>query len=431
MSMAGMRVLGVFVVLSLMGCASQAERQSRALQAAPWLGASSDESYIVVTVRSMPIAALRAGSTARDYDAAQTYGPSPRARSDANKLATRYALRVVNAWPIEALSVHCVVYATPATTNKDELIARIRTDRLVESVQPLNSFDTLATEDRGQSPRQYSDPYYNLQTNLQVLQVPQAQRVSRGEGVRIAIVDTGVYARHPDLAGRVSVQRNFVGGLNGATAERHGTAVAGVIAALDNNKQGIVGIAPAAQLLSLRACWPAAANEARALCNTFTLAQALSAAIDLRADVVNLSLGGPADPLLNRLVAAGIKKGIVYIGAATPNATAPPETFPTNIPGVIAVDNLIVGGATRVSGPLFAPGTNVLTLTPSGGYDFMSGSSLAAASVSGGVALMLAHRRNTQRDTLYAALAKSVRADSVDLCVAIAALDPRASCAAE
>jgi subtilisin family serine protease len=80
---------------------------------------------------------------------------------------------------------------------------------------------------------------------------------------------------------------------------------------------------------------------------------------------------------------------------------------------------------------LFAPGTNILTLTPSGGYDFMSGSSLAAASVSGGVALLLARRHSIQRDTLYSALAKSVRADSVDLCVAIATLDPRTSCAIE
>jgi subtilisin family serine protease len=343
-------------------------------------------------------------------------------------------LRQVNAWPIEVLELHCVVYALPSSANQTEVIARLRADRLVESVQPLNSFATLATDGKAQSDKQfvkqYSDPYFDLQSNLQVLQVPQAQRLSQGAGVRVAIIDTGIDVKHPDLAGRVAVQRNFVGESdpNKVAPEKHGTAVAGVIAALANNKLGIVGIAPAAQLLALRACWQAT-NDSRSLCNTFTLAQALVAAIDLRADVVNLSLGGPADPLLNRLVIAGMQRGIVYVGAINPNSVRTQAVFPTDIAGVIGVNNIEGGrvqGAKTLS--LMAPGTDILTLTPSGGYDFMSGSSLAAASVTGGVALLLSRRHSIQRNELYGALAKSVRAESVDFCVALTALDPRASC---
>jgi subtilisin family serine protease len=401
------------------------------MQAAPWLvaeSAANKESYIVVTVRNPRVADVQAASTGRDYNTAQPYGPSPRARSDVKKLASRYALRLVNAWPIEILGVHCVVYAVPPTVKSETIIARMQADRLVESVQQLNSFATLASGASAQPPKQYNDPYFNLQSNLQVLQVPQAQRFSRGAGVRIAIIDTGIDAKHPDLAGRVWVQRNFVGGPSGATPERHGTAVAGVIAALDDNNVGIVGIAPAAQLLALRACWPVAVNDARSLCNTFTLAQALSAAIELRADVVNLSLGGPGDPLLNRLVAAGMQHGIVYVGAVNSNSRTQ-NTFPGGVPGVISVDNAEIARAQRGNTlSLFAPGSGILTLTPSGGYDFMSGSSLAAASVTGGVALLLARRHSTQRNELYSALAKSLRTDSVDLCMAISALDPRASC---
>jgi len=312
----------------------------------------------------------------------------------------------------------------------DELLVHLRQDRRVESAQPLNSFATLSAT--------YTDPYFNLQNNLQTLQVPQAQSVSRGAGVRIAIVDTGINAQHPDLAGRVELQRNFVGGSpTDVFSERHGTAVAGVIAAVDNNHVGIVGIAPAAQLLSLRACWPATENDARALCNTFTLAQALSAAIELRADVVNLSLGGPADPLLDRLVAAGMRRGIVYVGAMLPGASdSAALSFPANIPGVISVDSV---GSHRVNGnsgmqTLFAPGANILTLTPAGGYDFMSGSSMAAASVSGGVALLLGHQRHAQRAAIATALAHSegIAADgtaSVDFCAAISSLDGRVNCA--
>jgi subtilisin family serine protease len=158
------------------------------------------------------------------------------------------------------------------------------------------------------------------------------------------------------------------------------------------------------------------------------LAQALAAAIDLRADVVNLSLGGPADPLLNRLVIAGMQRGIVYVGAINPSSGGAQE-FPTDIAGVIGVSNL-EGGQTQHGKALslYAPGTDILTLTPSGGYDFMSGSSLAAASITGGVALLLSRRHSTQRNELYGALAKSVRTISVDLCMAITALDPRTSC---
>jgi subtilisin family serine protease len=421
----------VLIACALSGCASQAQRHAQAMQAAPWLGATDNtaESYIVVTVRNPRAVDMHAASTTRDYDVAQVYGPSPRARSDVNKLASRYALRLVNAWPIEVLELHCVVYAMPLTVDRDELMARLRADRLVESVQPLNSFATLATEGKAPATKQYSDPYFDLQSNLQVLQVPQAQKLSRGAGVRVAVIDTGIDTKHPDLAGRVVVQRNFVGGVSGETPERHGTAVAGVIAALANNNLGIVGIAPAAQLLALRACWPATANDARSLCNTFTLAQALQAAIDLRADVVNLSLGGPADPLLNRLVAAGMQRGIVYVGAINPNFVRTQAMFPTEIAGVISV-NTAEGGRAQQGKTLslFAPGKDILTLTPSGGYDFMSGSSLAAASVTGGVALLLSRRRSTQRNELYEALAKSLRSDSVDLCKAISALDPGASC---
>jgi Subtilase family len=418
-------IAALLVLILCMGCAAQ-KNSARIHRTTPWLGASNGEVYVVVTVRNPRVSDINAGSTSREYDSVQAYGPSARARSDMRTLATRYSLRSVNSWPIDALTVHCVVFAAQPNTNIDELIARMRSDKLVESVQPLNSFATLASAASG-----YSDPYFNLQSNLQTLQVPQAQRVSRGAGVRVAIIDTGIDVRHPDLQGRVQAQRNYVGAAQ-SEPERHGTAVAGVIAALANNKQGIVGIAPAAQLLALRACWPAAPNDARAMCNTFTLAQALSAAIELRADVVNLSLGGPADPLLTRLVVSGMQQGIIYVGAVPPTMSTP--TFPASTPGVISVDTSDSTRERLRNGPLFAPGENILTLTPAGGYDFMSGSSLAAASVSGGVALLLAHRRNADRNSVYAALAKSDRSNaaqkgnSIDLCIAMTAMDARTSC---
>src|SRR5690606_24965644 len=101
-----------------------------------------------------------------------------------------------------------------------------------------------------------SEPYRPLQRNLDLLNVSEAHRWSRGEGVRIGIVDTGVDISHPDLDGRIADHRDFVSASErGMVAEKHGTAVAGLIGASDRNALGIVGIAPAARLYALRACW--------------------------------------------------------------------------------------------------------------------------------------------------------------------------------
>ena len=72
--------------------------------------------------------------------------------------------------------------------------------------------------------------------------------------VRVAVIDSMIEADHPDLTGQVILSQNFVTGQSDAP-EVHGTGVAGIIAALGNNGQGIVGVAPQARLMALRACW--------------------------------------------------------------------------------------------------------------------------------------------------------------------------------
>jgi subtilisin family serine protease len=148
-----------------------------------------------------------------------------------------------------------------------------------------------------------------------------------------------------------------------------------------------------------------------------TLAKALAAAVEAHMDIVNLSLAGPADPLLTRLVEVGLRRGIVFVGA-TPRNTED-NGFPTAIPGVIGVD--AAGTRASADSVLFAPGSEVLTLVPDGRYDFLSGSSLAAASVSGGVALLLA-RSSRKVETSQGETA------SVNLCDAMAALMHQAEC---
>jgi subtilisin family serine protease len=156
--------------------------------------------------------------------------------------------------------------------------------------------------------------------------------------------------------------------------------------------------------MALKACWQAATGGS-AVCNSFTLAQALEAAIVAHANIVNMSLAGPADPLLARLVERGAMQGMIFVGAARSTASGP--SFPADLEDVLAVD-----AAEDSSGNprhLLAPGHDVLTLVPGGHYDFASGSSLAAAEVSGIVALMLAERPHLTASEVRTLLLRSAR----------------------
>jgi subtilisin family serine protease len=271
--------------------------------------------------------------------------------------------------------------------------------------------------------------------SLRELAVVSAQRRTRGAGVTIAVIDTGVDYEHPDLKGRVSARRNFVDGDEAAFQhDTHGTEVSGVIAAVADNGIGIVGIAPEARIMALKACWQAPGGGS-AVCNSFTLAQALEEAIVKHADIVNMSLAGPVDPLLARLVERGAMQGTIFVGASRAAASGP--SFPADLEDVLAVD-----AAEDSSGNprhLLAPGHDVLTLVPGGHYDFASGSSLAAAEVSGIVALMLADRPHLTTSELRGILLRSSRrVDSptgeirvVDACAALNDAPGHPSCGAE
>lgn len=408
----------------LAGCASL---DGRGTAPAP-VSESNPERLIVVTLRNTNSPAIpRAGSTVRNYDPPASYSLSPVTRASARAIATTHRLREVAAWPIGLLDVHCVVFEVPADVTREDALTRLRHDPRVESVQLYQSFHTL-----GSAASPSNDPYRPLQRNLDLMNVTGAHAWSRGEGVKVAVIDTGIDAAHPDLAGRVARQTDFVSDARDINGDRHGTAVAGIIAAVDNNRQGISGIAPAVRLYGLRACWPEGRDDARASCSTLTLAKALAAAIESRMEIVNLSLSGPPDPLLTRLVDAGLQRGIVFVAAYPPPADR--DSFPTSIAGVIGVEASET--SVSVDSVLFAPASEVLTLVPNGGYDFLSGSSLAAASVSGGIALLLARDRSLRAEDLKQVLARSSRMistqrgdeASVDLCAALAVVIRQPGC---
>lgn len=393
--------------------------------------ASADHRFVVVTFANNPYRpAARAGSTGRRY-ASNSYGLGQLAHANAERVANTYALKEIVGWPIRELNVHCVVFEIADARPVEQVLQSLSRDPAVTLAQPLQEFRTLTGESGAtgvggaSSKAGYNDPLYGLQPNLDALGIPAAHERFRGDGVKVALIDTGVDSSHPDLAGRIAGTHSFVSPVSPPSAPattafyRHGTAMAGLIAAVANNKVGIVGVAPMSRIEVFAACWQLRANSDAAACNTFTLAQAIAAAMESGARLVNLSIAGPADPLLTALVRAGLDRGVIFVGSATEDS----NSFPTNIEGVIAATG---GGPGHDAGALAAPATHVLTLRPGGEYDFESGSSVAAAQITGVVALMLSADRGLTSSTVLRLLTQerdSAAAGAVDVNAALTRLE--------
>jgi subtilisin family serine protease len=360
----------------LAGCAS-APAAAPGDQAALALAARADASrFIVVAVANEPgQRAVHAGSTPRGYAGGAGYLVSDGARRTMRALAGRYHLQPVDAWPISLLHLHCAVFALPAGAARASVLQQLQTDGRVALAEPLQDYSVRSAQ---------SDPYAPVQAGNERMEIGAAHRISRGRGVRIALIDTGLASDHPDLRGRVEVLRNFVDSdARRFQLDRHGTAIAGVIAANANNGVGIAGVAPESQLLALKACWQLQEGSDAARCNSFTLAQALASAVELRANIINLSLSGPPDRLLEALAERAMREGIIIVG---PDGDGP--SFPGSLRNVLGVAR----SEDPATGPdvLQAPGREVLTLAPGGRYDFSSGSSIATGEITGVTALLLA-----------------------------------------
>ena len=409
--------LAMLLAIALCGCAGP----RRALQAdiAPERLSEHAERYIVAGVDNEDTTpGGRAGSSPKGYDSLTVYGPTSRAAGLLRDIERDYGLREVTAWPILPLRMHCAVLEVAAEADPKSVIAALARDRRVKLAQPLQTFTTQSGG--------YDDPYVDLQRGFQQMDVPQAHAWSRGEGIRVALIDTGADTAHPDLRGTVVQVGNFVDAdTEQFRRDRHGTELAGIIAAVANNHEGIVGVAPGARLYVFKACWQLHDGADGARCNTFTLAQALTAAMDAHVQIVNLSLSGPSDPLLRDLIREGLRRGILFIGAVPPESRSGEEQFPA-INGVIEVADGSVAGDSNTA--LHAPGQEILTLLPGGRYDFASGSSLSTAHVTGAVALLLGKNPKLTSAAVYQLLritslhGDDPRDDSINACAAITTL---------
>jgi len=253
---------------------------------------------------------------------------------------------------------------------------------VIVSAQP-NYIFRLQEDAAQHSPRAGDDI---AQYVLGKLQIDQAHQFATGKNVPIALIDSEIDAQHPDLAGTAMQRFDAVGGEQ--KPHQHGTAMAGAIAAHGK----LVGVALGPQLLAARA-FDDTPGEAKG--TSFAIYKSLQWVADNSARVVNMSFAGPIDPLLHRMLAAAYNKGMVLIAAAGNAGPNSAPLYPAGDANVIAVT------ATDVNDGLYkmanrgqfiavaAPGVDVLALAPGDSYQVTTGTSVAAAEVSGIAALLL------------------------------------------
>ncbi len=357
--------------------------------------AASQQILVTVTQPRSESLALT-GAPGKSYMRRRGYRSSPATERILDRIAEDHDVERIDGWPILSLGVYCEVFRLGENVEPAVIIASLEADPSVESVQAMNVFDTLSTA--------YDDPYADLQPALLTLEIEEAHRLATGRGITVAIIDTWVDSNHPDFEGRITESRDFVGrdpDNNGNGDDIHGTGVTGVIASSANNQIGIVGVSPEVQILALGACWQIGQGSSAARCSSFTLAKAIDYALANPPDIINLSLAGPADPLLSRLLAMAMERNIIVVTASA-DSSHENQSFPASLNFVIATQVAETAAQAAAAGyRVNAPGRDILTTAPASGYSFMSGSSLAAAHVSGVVALM--REREPQLSTYRAA----------------------------
>lgn len=358
----------------------------------------------------------------------------------AQDLQNQHQLRRVGAFPLTSIGVQCLVFQVPPEQSIATILTRLRADARVQLAQPNQPFEGLAAANES------SLAYIRLAYGARLLHADQVQPISTGQGVPVVVIDTGADTHHPDLRGRIVATQNFVdGGEPSFATDLHGTAVAGVIGARAAHAgAGFDGIAPDAALTVAKACWYPDSASAKARCSSWTLAKALDFAINHQAKVINLSLGGSPDELLTRLLTAAENRGIVVVAATLENRDDPgfPALLNTVIP-VIACDPRGRVTWPRWQTPAFvaaAPGVDVVAPAPQDRYDLLSGSSLAAAHVTGVVALLIQQDPQRSPEQIRALLYTTARQPTgsyptpppvvgiVDACAALARQAPTLVC---
>jgi hypothetical protein len=253
---------------------------------------------------------------------------------------------------------------------------------------------------------QAAPPDASAQYVVGKLHLIEAHRVTNGDDVTVALIDSRVDVAHGDLAGVIAGQYDAVGGAS--APHPHGTAMAGAIAA----HAKLTGVAPKVRLLAIRAF---AGEGDSAQGTTFSILKALDWAASHDARIVNMSFAGPADAMLHNMIGKAHARGMVLIAAVGNAGPKSPPLYPAADREVIGVtatdadDHLLPQANRGAQVAVAAPGVDILAVAPGGQYEMTSGTSVATAHVSGVAALLLARDAKLTPEALRRLLVRSAR----------------------
>ncbi len=319
--------------------------------------------------------------------------------TQADELARRHGLVRLQSQDFPLLGATIGLFRITDRRTVETASRQFATDASVHWVQPnfryfLQEQKAALTEG---DPAQYA---------LAKLRLPQAHTLAHGANVTVAVIDSGVDVKHPELANAIADSFDALGSKEGPHV--HGTGIAGAIV----SHARLMGSAPAARILAIRA-FAVAPNGGES--TSFVILKALDYAAAHGAQIVNMSFAGPNDALIERGISAAVAKGIVMVAAAGNAGAKSPPLYPAANRSVIAV------GATDAQDRLFAasnrgghiavsaPGVDIFLPAPDEKYQMASGTSFSAAYISGLAALLLERNPALKPDEVRAILMKTAR----------------------
>ncbi len=398
-SMRHFSYVALVVLLLLAGCASQPEVLS------------PEEAYTRNVMFTVPVG-IPGGSSPTVASSFAGADLNRGAQNLIQAVLKFHGLTKVSQFSLQTLNVEAVVADIGPEKELEDVVNALSRDQRVETVQTVKPFKLLA----------YNDPYFELQATVNADRIDTIHQWSTGKNVTVGILDTGVDREHPELAERIVYTRNLVSHDQHAfDLDEHGTAVAGIIASAANNDVGIVGVAPDVRLMVFKACHQQASTR-NTSCDSVSIIKALNDVLVQQPDILNMSLSGPADAVIARLLRRASERGMILV-AAVDEAVGEQGSFPANLPEVIPVSTA-VGELAELGWVLRAPGTDMLTTAPGSTYGFKSGSSIASAYVSGIIALMKERDpalTGDQARGYLKATSRSAKGNSpvVDMCAAL------------
>ena len=235
----------------------------------------------------------------------------------------------------------------------------------------------------------------NVQYGVKKIRADAAHEITTGKGIIVAVIDTGIDFNHPGLKDKIILKSDFVNpDMSGFTIDGHGTSVAGIIAAAGQG-EGVIGVAPGVSIIAVKSCRSDQKDSKKAVCSSDKLAGGLDFAISNRAQIINFSLGGPKDGIIAELIARANSSGIIIVAAGGNGGPNGKPVYPAALPEVIAVsatdseDGLYIQSTPGKYIDVAAPGVDILSPAPGNSWQMVSGTSMAAAHVSGAIALLL------------------------------------------